>query len=300
MNNKANNGSKRIWAAVIDLVIFYILMIVFTSFVVQPIINVTTDYEQRYQIYETTLVEKKLVSKSDNGLVLTISDFDVAKIDQYEQVLIDLYSDESYLTEGNTGLKDYLDSKKKADKVFSYVEETDSFTFIGNKETAYEFYASAYQKALNYLYQYDQVYSEAYQTCSFYLNLSKILGIFISGTLVYLVMPLILKKGKTLGKLIFKLSLSLDSKEYQKIHFGQLLTRYLSIVCIEILGSQVLYYIPMMISLGLMMFTKRNFAIHDFIARTYVVDDVILAEEERIRNELNLNNEVSLEEKEEK
>ena len=173
------------------------------------------------------------------------------------------------------------------------MEETDSFTFIGTAETAYEFYATAYQNALNYLYQYDQAYSEAYQTCSFYLNLEKVLGIVISGTLVYLVMPLILKKGKTIGKLIFKLSLSLDSKEYQKIHFAQLLTRYLSIVFIEILGSQVFYYIPMMISLGTMMFTKRNFAIHDFIARTYVVDDVMLQEEERIRNEVNSNNYIS-------
>ena len=302
MNNQTTNGSKRIWAAVIDLIIFYVLMMVLTSFVIQPIVTSITDFNQRFEVYETTLVEKKLVNKTDNGLVLAISDFDLDKVDEYDQILIDLYSDESYITEGNNGLADYINSKKAATNVFAYVEATDTFKLVGDKKAAYSFYVTAYNNALSYLYQYDQAYNEAYSTCAFYQNLIKIIGIVVAGTLVYLVMPLIFKKGKTIGKKLFKLSLSNDPKEYKQIHFGQLLTRFLSIVFIEILGSQVFYYIPMIISLGTMMFTKKGFAIHDFIARTYIVDDIILAEEEKIKKDLELKDdiiEVEAEEKEE-
>ncbi len=274
MNNTSTSSSKRIWAAVIDLVIFYILMILLTSFAIQPIINVTTDYQEKYQVYETILVEKNIVTKTDDGLVLVINKFDINKSSEYDQILIDLYSDESYKTEDNKELDEYISRKIKATDVFEYNEESKTFTLIGDKDETYEFYVTEYNSALNYLYTYDEVYKDAYSSCSFYLNLSKIIGILLSGTIVYLVMPLILKKGKTIGKLIFKLSLSKDGEKYEQIHFGQLLTRYLTIVIIEILGSQVFYYVPMIISLMTMMFTQKRFAIHDYLAKTYVIEDM--------------------------
>lgn len=275
MNNTSTSSSKRIWAAVIDLVIFYVLMILLTSFAIQPIINVATDYQEKYQVYETILVEKNIVTKVDDELVLVIGDFDINKSSEYDQILIDLYSDESYKTEDNNELDEYIKRKKEATDVFEYNEESKTFTLIGDKDETYEFYVTEYNSALNnYLYTYDEVYKDAYSSCSFYINLSKIIGILLSGTIVYLVMPLILKKGKTIGKLMFKLSLSKDGEKYEQIHFGQLLTRYLTIVIIEILGSQVFYYVPMIISLMTMMFTQKRFAIHDYLAKTYVIEDM--------------------------
>lgn len=107
-----------------------------------------------------------------------------------------------------------------------------------------------------------------------------IIGIFITVLVFYVVLPLVLKDGKTLGKLIMKISLV--STSYFAIKKHQIVLRTLPQLCLAIiailfLGINIItVFISTtlsFVSFFMTIFKEKHEALHDKIAMTYVVLD---------------------------
>jgi uncharacterized RDD family membrane protein YckC len=94
---------------------------------------------------------------------------------------------------------------------------------------------------------------------------------FIIGSLIpYLVLPLILGHGITLGKYLF--GLALCNKEGYQVKRYQVLIRYLVYSIVEVGSSLRTFLIPLFITSGIVTLNKLNRAGHDLAAGTYVCD----------------------------
>lgn len=168
--------------------------------------------------------------------------------------------------------------------------------------------------------QYKKIYQAAYRDLEnkdFFLEVSNkyymgfsiaaSLSLFVSGLIVYVGFPLIFKNGRTIGKRILKLGLA--NYEGYKFHNIQLLMRFMPFgICslaimlpfwnsIAIIFLIVL--IMLLVSFALMMASPKKASLHDFCARTIVIDtktsilfNDIAEEEEYIAEEDNLPREV--------
>jgi len=105
-----------------------------------------------------------------------------------------------------------------------------------------------------------------------------LIGIALTFSLYYLMVPLIFKDGETFGKKMFGLCL-LNKNGFQ-IRKSQIVIRTLPTALISLIlffflgniyGTMITLFI-LMVSYALVIFTKNHVAIHDFMALTYVVD----------------------------
>lgn len=94
--------------------------------------------------------------------------------------------------------------------------------------------------------------------------------IFIYALILELIIPLCLKDGQTIGKKIFKIIvISSDGYKIKKI---QLLPRFLAYIFIEVFLGFITFGGTFLISYTMFLFTKKRRCIHDYIAKTCVVD----------------------------
>lgn len=115
---------------------------------------------------------------------------------------------------------------------------------------------------------------------NFFYALSFVSSGIISAFLVYVVLPLFLKDGRTLGKKLFNLCLA-NSDGY-KMHNTQLLMRVMPMSVLLLSGILPIYtdyfYIILaclvifLVSFTLSMASPKRSSLHDFCARTIVVD----------------------------
>lgn len=134
-----------------------------------------------------------------------------------------------------------------------------------NAATLNEFYLKIYKTAILVLQQ-----NEDYQEVNNLVLMENTLLIVLASSIVFLALPLFLKNGQTLGKLIFKLGLT--TTYGYKIKPIQLLLRYFVFLLVNLLSNLFIPVIFPFISLTIMVFTKRNKSIHDFAANTRVID----------------------------
>lgn len=140
------------------------------------------------------------------------------------------------------------------------------------------FYTKKYQEA--YYTLVDQpFYANVATHANLYSGISAVLPFVLSGAIFYVVIPLFTKDGKTLGKMIFKISLA--NYEGFKMKKYQLLLRFIPffLTCASMLLVTSSIYICVIIiavmfltSFALMMASPKKCAMHDFVARTIVVD----------------------------
>lgn len=102
------------------------------------------------------------------------------------------------------------------------------------------------------------------------INVDSIIRIVIASSVFFLVFPLFLNYGQTLGKKALKLGLA--TTYGYKITWWQALIRYFAFLFINILSNHLIIVLFPFISLTFMIFNKRGKAIHDFVAGTRVVD----------------------------
>ena len=117
----------------------------------------------------------------------------------------------------------------------------------------------------------------AYQVSVWQTLLPELTAIFIVSVLAYFVMPLILKNGKTVGKLI--MGIGLVNKLGYDIAIPQLIMRFffplVVVIGLLILGGSA-FAIGMglfvLVSYTMVIFTKQHKAIHDYLAGTIAID----------------------------
>ena len=138
---------------------------------------------------------------------------------------------------------------------------------------------------------------------SFVYSLEFVLSGILAGFLTYIVAPLIFRQGRTVGKKVFKLALA--TNDGYEFHNYQLSMRFMPLVVVLLSflipiwnDFFLLILIPMivfLVSFALAMASPKRTALHDFTAKTIVVDDKTslifeneLAEEAYIAKEDNL------------
>ena len=136
-------------------------------------------------------------------------------------------------------------------------------------------YVAAYAVLINQDY-----YVNLLNQYSFSYQLGLTISILIAGLINYIVLPFFLKNGQTLGKKIFKLGLA--TYDGYKFSNYQLLLRFVPFLVLDLallipMWSSIVLVIMipivvLLVSFALMMASPKKAALHDFAARTIVVD----------------------------
>jgi uncharacterized RDD family membrane protein YckC len=99
----------------------------------------------------------------------------------------------------------------------------------------------------------------------------QLIGIFISGGIVFLLFPMIFKDGQTLGKKVTKLGVVAFNGKH--IGFLHLFARMVVITILEIFASLNFFFgLPILLSVIIMLLTKSHLSLHDALTMTACVD----------------------------
>ena len=152
------------------------------------------------------------------------------------------------------------------------------YSYVLNCHFPYESDSSGndfmYNLIVNYMAEVDK-------TNTWQVTYPALASIIITWIIFYLIIPLALKNGKTLGKLMFKAAV-VNNLGYQVTPWQMCLRSLFPLVFIiasYLLGmitSMFLFYVLMLVvvivSYSTTVFTKKHKAIHDYIAGTMVID----------------------------
>lgn len=262
------NTMMRVGAALIDIFIFIILNMLLSSLVISPIIAFLPDYQTNYTVYSNKLVESKMYVENDDGSIIYIlNDYSRDDLSTYDQIIVDNYSKYSATDE----IVAFQNSK--GEEGSGFVKENDSYVPGTDDEKLQVFYNKAFNDVSSFLLRNDQELATCFGKLNFYSQISNFTSVISAALIVYLLFPFVFKNGQTLGKKFLKLYVVDADKDDRALSKGRLLLRQSSFIVVEIVLSQFTYYIPLVISLIVMLVSKNKVALHDLIARTVVLDD---------------------------
>lgn len=262
------NVMMRVGAALIDIFIFIILNMLLSSLVISPIIASLPDYQTNYTVYSDKLVESKMyVENDDGGIVYVLSNYSRDDLTTYDQIIIDNYTKYSASDE----ITAFQNSKGEDGSGF--IKENDSYVPGTDDKKLQVFYNNAFNDVSAFLLKNDQELATCFGKLNFYSQISNFTSVIAAALIAYLLFPFIFKNGQTLGKKFLKLYVVDADKDDKSLSKGRLLLRQSSFIVVEIVLSQFTYYIPLVISLIVMLVSKNKVALHDLIARTVVLDD---------------------------
>lgn len=298
---------KRFAALVVDIMLWFLVSLMALSFVINPCVNSITNYEYKtneyrkgmYEIGAYVYVEYKTTSDSyyyeiigdvtntsyenltyneENTLGITMITTSNLKI-TVEQ--LDYYVAMLYTNIGD------IDSFK-ASKVDSELFDESGLPLESAKEEDLKnYYFDQYQKVFdsekfkNYKDGYIYNLGDELNTIDIFKAYS---SYFVSLIIFYLLIPMLSKKRQTLGKRILNLEV-IDAKTGQNASKMQILIRFAAITLIEFFLSMILsglLYLPLLVSIIMMVITLNQSTIHDYISGTRVievVDNVYMNEE---------------------
>lgn len=135
--------------------------------------------------------------------------------------------------------------------------------------TLTSFYAGAYTTAVSDL-NAESAYLALATKLSDYFTWELLISTAIALLIFYLLIPMLLKDGKTIGKQVF--GLALVNKLGYKVSKLQIFFRFLAFAVVEVIGSFYTIMGTILISYTIMIFGKKNLSIHDYLASTRVID----------------------------
>lgn len=199
----------------------------------------------------------------------------------------DLYVGDTLSSESETKLLQYYynssaTSIKKTYTISDSQTEVSYLSCIYEKSMEHWIYESNDPNANNSIYFLFAEWSHAINNYSLYQVTYPTLGaIIITWILAYFVMPIILKNGRTLGKLMFKSAVV--NKLGYNVSVPQMALRSLAplalVIAVYLISAftiMMMFYLVMMIvllvSYTLVIFNKDHKSIHDFVAGTIVID----------------------------
>lgn len=263
---------RRVSSALIDLIATFVLALLLL-FATTPISKSLFDANNAQEAIDNYLLESKLYYIDGSGEIKldnSVSSFDdrltyfyntyTDKLEEYN--LKKISNIELFDSEGN----EILDSKISENKV-KYLA-----FYIPISEECVDLY-SAY---LNNIDDYKNALNATSQALYFSILMAALIGFVV----FYLIIPLIDKQGRTLGKMVFKLRLiskaSIEARPSKtQILFRQLITilfeYVLTITTIGMFGFPL--PIALIATILLVIFTKYNQSLHDILASTFLVDD---------------------------
>lgn len=254
---KARLGS-RFWAFLIDLFIMFTLFTMFFSFVVTPIFTKVTDID----VYENKITEIRI----DSHLYKKGTSSNYELISENFDENITLFYEE--LENGATYLEKYEQSKNESN-LFDYsdAEGWQEKVDVDEKKLS-EFYQAELEKAVTILNQDYEL-----NKCSYQMIIRRIISIIISLLITYLfyhlLVPLVMKRGLTLGKFICGVRV-VDQYGYNVKYRRVVLRCFVGLFFNVILA--IFFGLTWFISVGMLIFSKNAITIQDYFSLTYLVD----------------------------
>ena len=294
---------KRFAAAIIDLIMAFLLAVIVLSYVVNPILLSATNFEEKNARYNSDLfdvyylvyvqkvdstdpekIEYKIVCDADSpkeeiemykNKEISSEDEGFASLNlAYINISFEKY--EYYINKFYVSIGDTTSFKQnKLDSGF-YNEDLslkEGIDITSKDKEAYklfldETYSSLLKTEKFKQYKNGETYalSEELSTIS---SVGAYSSYFIAFLVLYLIIPLITRRRETLGKKLMSLQVvslkdgTIASRKSMVLRFG-------CFVLIEFFFSLILYYIPLIGSIALMVVNKYQCSLHDYIANTTV------------------------------
>lgn len=278
----------RMFAFLFDFLCMTILGVLLV-FAMQAIMNNVPYYKAANQTVNRIQLESGLYVEREDKTTKLMCDYYKPSTDEeyikYNKELDDaltaFYKNEKFFDQSDATSGIHLYNIEKIPEgmnesaLFIYQDETK--TAIVEKSNAsksdlYDFYTKVMaEKAIKYVIN-DADYISVTRTISLsFIFIILLVPIMFSIIVFELIIPLIFRRGsKTLGKLIFKLSV-VDNRGLA-CHFGRFLARFALLTFVEIIIGIVTLAVPLIVSFSMMVFTKTNQAFHDYVCNTYVVE----------------------------
>ncbi len=269
---------KRFFSAIIDIFITIFLALILTLSSLFIYTN-TSIYKESISSINTVIEDSSLYIKSNEEYIL-ISDYyennktisnnekrkDLEKRVNYFYINLNCYSGISSF--GNNLLNElkleYGNNLFYKDEISNEIKEkVDAL----DKDFV-EFYIYIInENAIGYLLQNDIYKNETNKIFIFQIILL-VSSIIISVLIFYLFIPLIIKRGnKTIGKLIFRFgNLKVNGFSLSKKDF---LIKFLYFFFLEFLLSLFTFFIPLLISIGMMIFSISHQNLNEYLSQSY-------------------------------
>ncbi len=273
MNFNKPSLNKRLTTVLIDILFFAIVYCFLAYCIYDPILKNSSKYKEADITIQKVSVESGLYSKVNNKI--TPVSFQTNY--EYEIFFRDFF--------------DRYESPTSIDEIFSkypaYFTNVDG-TYIANKndEEMCKFYDIYIFPMANALLNSNEEYRNANNFISKSTNLELYICIGTSLLIGFFIIPMFSKYGKSLGMIIMKTGLVNSSTGYRAKRI-QIALRYFILILVECGLSLFLFGLPAIVSLGFLVFTKNNTALHDYFAVTMVVNQKeynIYDSEEDFRN----------------
>ena len=275
IERKKASLNNRLAAACLDIFILMMGFILLNNFFVTPIFNLASDYNQVYDTYVQELVDSRMYKEDENNNVIFVLDnFTLDELTTYDEIITYNYNLEEYSTNGPSALEEFKNSKTDMMKeYFTYDQETDTYTpNQDNESEILTFYSNAFNDLSSFLLVNNETLANAYSKLNFYNQIERFISILIVSIVLYIVIPLILKNGQTIGKKVLKVYVVECDKEGLGLSTSKLLLREGTFVVVEVILSMFTYYIPLILSLIVLVATKNRVSLHDVVSRTMVID----------------------------
>lgn len=262
--------SRRVGVAITDLFILLFTFLIFNTYILSPIVASSTSYTKVTDEYKEVLLDSNLYILNDKGYQEIIKTYDEKTQTEKEFYLyIDSKLNKFYkgYNNDNINIKTYNEAKEESNLFnVDYTLKNDI-----KSEEAKTFFTNEYNEALRLFNNYDDNYLDLARIITQYSIIIMISALTIASIILYLIIPLCMKNGETIGKKLFSIGLA-SAKDGFKVKKTQIIIRFLVFFLIEILLSIFTFGIPLIISFSMLAFNKNGYSLHDYFAATICVD----------------------------
>ena len=251
---------KRLSSIIID---FSIIVVAFTIFLL-PISSIMGKrLTNNVELKECVVAMNEMLLESGLFIKKEVIDEESGEV-AYE--VIEEITDQA-ITAGSEYLGMQEEYEKLKDESGLFVYENEQYIEVGTKEDLDKFYKEAWNTFYSELINSESYssYNKKYaQIMTSNTTTTYTISIVISASLFFVIFPLLNKNGKTLGKLLFKISVVTDN--YEKPNKLQVFIRQFFFVVLNFL------ILPAIISVVISLFEKRGKSLHDYISSTRLID----------------------------
>lgn len=273
------NLLKRLFSALVD---FFFVAILFAG------LEATTYYtlfdklgyhamiDEVHELYDNSHLYAYSEKNGYQSLTDTYNDTKTPD-ENYDPYITYYYTFDARAIKSNK-LETYKSDKLAAKTLFTFDDNNEIIRIEGSDDkTAKEFYSNQYDSAISFFESNPKYYQNA-QKPYYIIVYSCLINVLISGAIFYILIPLLTKDGATISSLIFKLGVA-DARDDTKVKKSQIVIRGVVIILMNYIIPILLYasfeyftLIPILISFGMINFSKNNLGPHDLLSRTYMVN----------------------------
>lgn len=249
---------KRVTAFVIDIFAFLCLSFILSSILISPLVGMNGKVKSDRHQYYLEVMETGLFQGSDFDTVDYINE-------DYQNKIVEFYKKYDSIENFNTMIE------KNYSQFFEYDEESKLYVPIEDVKGINEVYLNIMSNDCMKILLQDQDFADLSFRLTTYNMVDILISIGLGGIIYFIVIPLILNNGQTLGKKLLQLYVVSLNGDYHLTPM-KLVCRSLFILIGEIFMIILTFGLIPLISLICSIFTNNKQSLHDLIVSTTVVD----------------------------